>query len=260
MNIFSLMRKRRRAIAMIELIFAIVIMGIVMLSAPMLIDSSTKSTYVALQQESIAAAAAQINMIMTANWDHGDTNSSQGSPVLRTGSAIIPDWCSTRKYPAGVTSSSGRYCHRNDISSPTSAILFGANGTDGSEGTFYDDIDDYNNKSYIVSVYENETYATHQGDYLDRNITITSRVYYGEDTPMLVGGGVSTGGYDQNIIFSNPFRTITTANTTGIKLITVTLGSSNPVDEISDKEIILSAFMTNIGAPRSAPYSNKLSL
>jgi len=44
----------RKAIAMIELIFAIVVMGIVMLSAPMLVNKATQSSYVALQQESIA--------------------------------------------------------------------------------------------------------------------------------------------------------------------------------------------------------------
>ncbi len=257
MNVFSLMHKRRKAIAMIELIFAIVIMGIVMLSAPMLIDRSTASTYVALQQESIAAAAAQINMIMTANWDHSDTNITQGSPVLQTGSTStkITNWCATREYPIGVTSISGRHCYRSDIDFPSSA---NALGTDGSEGAFYDDIDDYHNKDYIISVYEGETYATHQGDYLDRNITIESKVYYGDDTPR--NATDTAGDYAETTTFSNPFRHTITANTTNIKLITVTLTSSNPVDEISDKQMMLSAFMCNIGAPRPQLYSNKSSL
>ena len=254
MNILSLMHKRRRAIAMIELIFAIVIIGIVMLSAPMLIDRSTQSTYVALQQESIAAAAAQINMIMTANWDHSDTNITQGSPVLQTGSVTISN-CAT-KQPVGVTSISGRYCHRDDIVGAT--LSANTLGTDGSEGAFYDDIDDYHNKDYIISVYEGETYATHQGDYLDRNITIESKVYYGDDTPRNVTD--TAGNYAETTTFSNPFRHTITANTTNIKLITVTLTSSNPIDEISDKQMMLSAFMCNIGAPKSDLYNNKSSL
>ncbi len=254
MNIFALMHKKRKAIAMIELIFAIVIMGIVMLSAPMLIDRSTKSTYVALQQESIAAAAAQINMIMTANWDHSDTNITRGSPVLQTGSGTIAN-CAA-KQPVGVTSASGRYCHRDDILGTT--LSASTLGTDGSEGTFYDDIDDYHNKNYIISVYEGETYATHRGDYLDRNITIGSKIYYGDDTPRNVTD--TAGSYAETTNFANPFRHVITANTTNIKLITVTLTSSNPVDEISDKQMMLSAFMCNIGAPRPELYNNKSSL
>jgi len=74
----------RHAIAMIELIFSIVVMGLVMLSAPMLINKATQSSYVALQQESVAALATQLNTIMTTQWDENDTNATRGEPVLRT--------------------------------------------------------------------------------------------------------------------------------------------------------------------------------
>jgi hypothetical protein len=107
-----------------------------------------------------------------------------------------------------------------------------------------------------VNVYNSETYATAQGDYLDQNITVTSNVYYGNDLPQKADGTPSSGGYDKNIDFSNPFRTIT-AGTTNIKLITVTLTSTNPVAEISDKNIFLSAFMCNIGATKPKLYTNR---
>ncbi len=245
------MYTKRKAIAMIELIFAIVIIGIVMLSTPMLIDRSTKSTYIALQQESIAAAASQINMIMTAEWDHEDTNNTRGAPILQTGGFITN--CATDK-PVGVTSASGRYC--KDVLA-TNTLFFSASalGTDGAEAFVYDDVDDYNNKSYEVSVYNSESYATHQGDYLDRNITIISNIYYGDDTPYDVTN--TAGIYQESTTFANPFRNIITANSTNIKLITVTLTSSNPADEIKDKQIILSAFMCNIGAPTPNIYNNR---
>ena len=248
------MNKNRTAIAMIELIFAIVVMGIVMLSAPMLIDRSTQSTYVALQQESIAAAAAQINMIMTSDWDHGDTNNTEGAPVLQTGSTSTAITNCAAQHPIGVTSTSGRYC--NGLAS--TAAFFNASaalGADAAEGVVYNDIDDYDNQSYEVSVYQGETYATHQGDYLDRNITIASRIFYGDDTPQLSDGTAGT--YAKTTTFANPFRNIITANSTNIKLITVTLTSSNPADEISDKQIMLSAFMCNIGAPKPDLYNNR---
>lgn len=245
------MHTQRKAIAMIELIFSIVIMGIVMLSAPMLIDRSAKSTYIALQQESIAAAASQINMIMTAEWDQEDTNSSRGAPVLLTGSSVISN-CTTDR-PIGVTSSSGRYC-KDALATNTLFLSASALGTDGTEAFVYDDVDDYNNQTYQISVYNNETYATHQGDYLDRNITIISNVYYGDDTPRDASN--SAGNYQKSTTFSNPFRNVET-NSTNIKLITVKLESSNPADEIKDKQITLSAFMCNIGAPTPRLYNNR---
>lgn len=248
-----MMQKRRAAIAMIELIFSIVIIGLVLLSAPMLIERSTKSTYVALQQESIAAAATQINMIMTAEWDHGNTDNIEGAPILQTGTTGTAIINCTSQHPIGVTSASGRYC--NGLGSPTLFFNATAIGPEGLEGSINDDIDDYDSNASQVSVYENEVYATHQGDYIDRNITISSRIYYGDDTPRNVSNGA--GNYQTSTTFSNPFRNVITGNTTNIKLITVQLTSSNIADEISDKQITLSAFMCNIGAPSPTLYNNR---
>ncbi len=247
--------KIRPAIAMIELIFAITIMGIVMLSAPLLIDRSSKSTYIALQQESIAAAATQINMIMATEWDNADTNSSKGAPVLQTGSTAISN-CTTDK-PVGVTSASGRYCKdalatNSVFLSATSPLSLGAESTDS---TVYNDVDDFNNKSYTVSVYHSENYTTYQGDYLDSDINVTSNVYYGDDTPRNVSD--TAGNYQTSTTFSNPFRHIITAHSTNIKLIKVTLSSTNTANEINNKQIVLTAFMCNIGAPKPKFYSNR---
>jgi type II secretory pathway pseudopilin PulG len=253
----------RKAIAMIELVFAIVIMGIVMMSAPMLIERAQKSSFVALQQESIAAAATQMNIIMAAEWDHFDSNDTEGAPVLITSttggnvngcSSVLPPLVSR---PLGVTHTFGRYC------TGLSSILttFNASTTLGPEAgevnVLYNDIDDFNDGlSYNITVYNDEDYTTMQGDYLDQNITVTSNVYYGDDLPRLSAGGASSGGYDKNITFSNPFTTIS-AVTTNIKLVTVTLTSNNLASEISDKNIFLSAFVCNIGATRSILYTNR---
>ena len=251
------MNTKRKAIAMIELIFAIVIMGIVMLSAPMIIDRAQKSSFVALQQESIAAAAAQMNIIMTSEWDHFDANHTEGSPVLVTSSTNVNACRTSNPFtPLGVTHSFGRYCR--GLSS--FATSFNASTTLGTEveGPIYNDVDDFNNATYDVEVYNSENYTTSQGDYLDQNITVASRVYYGSDQPMLAGGAADSGGYKTSTTFSDPFTSIISSpNTTGIKLITVTLTSSNEAVEISDKNIFLSAFMCNIGATKPNLYSNR---
>ena len=73
----------RPAIAMLELIFAIVIMGIVLMSAPRLISTAAKSGYVAIQQEGINEAASQLNMIMGYQWDENDVDERYIDPILR---------------------------------------------------------------------------------------------------------------------------------------------------------------------------------
>ena len=246
-----LFQKQRRAIAMIELIFAIVVMGIALMSAPMLIERATKSSYVALQQESITAGATQLAMIMTRAWDHNDVNTTDYVPVLTTQSgmaatAAIPNCANIT--PPGVTNINGRYCQ--DIAGATPFYPASPIALDSG----YQDIDDFNGVSSEVTLYASESSTS---DYIDKNITILSNVYYGVDTPKK-NNGTDSGGFKKSTTFSNPFRT-SSAVTTHIKLITITLTSNNPISELSDKNIFLSAFMCNIGAPREL-VSNKGSL
>ncbi len=58
-------REFKSGIAMIELIFALVIMGIVLLPSPMLIQQSIKSSFVALQQESISEVATHTAILLS---------------------------------------------------------------------------------------------------------------------------------------------------------------------------------------------------
>jgi len=242
---------------MIELIFAIVIIGITLMSAPMLISTASKSSMVALQQESIAAAVAQMNMILTAEWDNMDTNATIGEPVLTTDSTVFNQCTGGATRPNGVTSATGRYCIGLDGSGPYGASSIGVDSTLG-ESLSYDDADDYNNQSYEVKPYAGDTYATYLGDYIDKNISITSKIYYGDDTPR--NSTDAAGNYQKSTRFANPFRHSNPAvGTTNIKLIHVQLTSTNPAAEIADKQINLSAFMCNVGAPKQM-INNELSL
>jgi len=74
----------RPAIAMIELIFALVVMGITLLSAPLILSMTTKSAATAISQESIAATASNISLILTHAWDEMDSNDTTGYGILDT--------------------------------------------------------------------------------------------------------------------------------------------------------------------------------
>ena len=228
-NPINTTRHCRPAIAMIELIFAIVIMGIVMMSAPMLIATSSKSGYAAMQQEAISTTASQIQTIMSTMWDEQDTDGSVGVPLLQTGASSC-----TTDTPPGTTSQSGRYC-KDALA--TNSRTFSASlplGHETSDGDIYDDIDDYDTNGTLLSEV-NETTTTPDGDYIDTQITITSAVIYAD------GAFGSTTN-------SNPFDTLA-AGTTDVKLISVVTTSSTSVSELG-KNIRMSAFMCNIGAPK----------
>jgi hypothetical protein len=216
----------------------------------MLINKATQSSYVALQQESVAALATQLNTIMTTQWDENDTNATRGEPVLRTVSGVLGQCIGTTDYPVGVTSSSGRYCKGKDgVYGYSASSTF---GPDGFEAPYYDDIDDYDGNVSKISIYNNELIDTAIGDYIDLNITMTSNIFYGNDIPKKTDNTPSTGGYDQQIVFANPFReTNATTSSTNIKMISVVLTSVNPADELNSKQIRMSAFMCNIGAPKT---------
>ena len=233
---------------MIELIFALVIMGIALMSAPMLIRTSTQSAYTAIQQEAITAAASQMGMVLSSEWDEADTDNAVGEPILRTQKRTYNECNGTRKYPPGVSSSSGRYCLGKDLSfGHTASTTFGMDTND----TFKDDVDDYDGDSATVGVYNSETILTEKGDYVDRTMTVATNVYYGDDTLGISGSTGRT--------FDNPFQTtLPTSNSSSIKLVTIKLTTGSGVSELT-KEIRLSAFTCNIGARRKV-ISNELDL
>ncbi len=216
----------RPAIAMIELIFAIVIMGIVLMSAPMLISTATQSTFVALQQEGINEAASRVNMIMGYAWDEQNTQDNYIFPILHV----------TSGDPA--FDESGYTARRvgTPMTSQRTFILSDANNSDlnasalGSDGADLDDIDDFGGTS-LTNI------ETATIDYVEKaTVNISTTIAYTADS--------ITGGYNNNdTITFVPFGA--PGGTTNIKSITVNLTGS--AGELT-KNIILRAFTCNIGS------------
>jgi len=226
---FLSFKQRRRAIAMIELIFAIAVIGIVMMSLPQIIRVSAQSTYTTIQQESVAEVASTLSLMMTKNWDE---NAKGG--VVGTQSPNIPSCTPPR--PVGVTAGSGRPC----LDANASTVL-GLDGEPANSPIDYDDVDDFIIGSRIVSVPANEnSYQTWQGDVIDKDINVSVTVSYGNDA----APGTTN--------YPNPFDGNLPAgvSTTNIKLLSVRLRSANIAQEINTKDIRLSAFMCNIGEPK----------
>jgi hypothetical protein len=219
---------RRKAIAMVELIFAIVIMGIVLLSVPNLIAVATKSGYISLQQEAISVAASQISLLMTKHWDENNvidaaTGVDDTTILIATG---------------GAASLATRVGARDRSFVSGSGVTFVATPI-GAESSDFDDIDDANGTSMTLRNFS-DTQVT-AGDIIDTNISISTIVHY-------VNDAASTA-YDYNTsrAIQYNFTDVDAGTITNIKSISINLTTSNPAQELS-KNISLQAFTCNIGS------------
>ena len=229
-------QKMRPAVAMIELIFAIIIMAIALLSAPLLISTATKSGFVAVQQEAINEAASQANVIMGHYWDESTANELFLDPILQVSGSgdgeLVENGTTGRR--AGTPVESYRSFLRSD-GLRLSATTLGDDANDS------DDVDDFEGNSYLE-----EIQASDADNIETSTIEITSAIAYIDDSP---SGGTHAA---NDISFSPNFTTAgttTAATSTNIKRISVTVTSTSGVEEL-EKEITLHAFSCNIGGYR----------
>lgn len=224
----------RPAIAMIELIFAIVIMGIVLMSAPQLISTAAESGYLTIQQEAINEASTHLNNVWSYPWDEElPYDPSIQEYILNVSSGHIDLNKSGLRVRRGTPDSSPRnYFDASGMEHNATATIGADTGeTKGAE----DDMDDYDGFTYNMTLLEyNPTM-----DYVEKenNITIATAVFYVNDSP-------NSGDYQQSSI-TYDLNTTPAPPTTNIKEVSVTLTSSSGVDKLN-KTIILRAFKCNI--------------
>ena len=258
----------KRGIAMIELIFSLVIMGIVLLSAPMLIQQSIQSGNVAIQQEAIAAAASQTSVILSMYWDENNNSNSAVSPMLDVNRA--PFDFDEITAPLGLNGVTGRQSNPGGVTLPaTPAANLGIDPTTDENTTElgfsdYDDVDDYDyngSNDFGIVVFNNETTSSDEGDYVDINLSMRTEVNYTEDR---VNSGVNTPLMAVNVplmgktlaLNSNINNTPLPAGAvSNIKFIRVNLTSKSGIAEL-DKNITFEAFSCNIGTslPQGRPH------
>jgi len=230
---------------MIELIFAIVVMGIALMSAPTMISTSVKSSSVAFEQESIAIAAAHANSLMSYAWDEQNTESqaaNQQNIILTTQSTDAE--LNVRNASETVA---GRKRHLSATVPPIAASavsLFGAGKDRELNGQFEpvsdkDDIDDFDGDLQTLTLIDAGSSAqrSDKGNYMDTSVVVTTNVGYINDNANYNACTNNSNG----CAFSNPFNS-TSPTTTNIKAVKVNLTSNN-----TDTDITLKLFMCNIG-------------
>ena len=230
---------------MIELIFAIVVMGIVLLSAPMLVKVASKSNAVSLQQESIAILAQHLNAMMSHAWDEQNTESQGHFGILSTTSttAIL-------QRENSITAGMIRRQERNAtgglvrIYASPSSTFGNARDADPLLGieAINDDVDDFSGTNYTLTLANSDPAVTVLGNYIDKDVNISTTVIYVRDAAS--SADLSTCQNAGNgCAYSNPQPETNATRTTNVKYVTSTLTSA----VFPDKNITMKMFMSNIG-------------
>jgi len=225
----------RNAIAMIELIFALVVMGIVLMSAPMLISSSVKSSVVALQQEGINEAVSRVNMILTYPWDERDTNESCIPSVLVTQGDIELNATAGTLRRIGVPLASRAHSFK------CQNLIFAASpiGPEPDINETKDDLDDFAGGTTLQEVNS----GTGDTDYIETiTVSISNEINYISDTA----------NYALATINYKPGNILPAGQTSNIKQIDITLTSSSTNSDLT-KKIVFRAFSSNIGGIEYEP-------
>lgn len=208
----------RKASSMIELVIAIVIMGIAVMTLPLMLERVQENNAFAMQQEAILAAKTQLGDIITYPWDDKSLNSSNNIvAVLDTqGAANYKREVNTTRRIGHVKQDKRRKFFANETNA--SSIPAATNNI-VDIGDFDTDVAELNKL--------NSTDADFAGSLDYRfDFNMTTSVRYVDDT-----------GSPNNFIFSDT----NISTTSNIKMITVTLQGDN----ISTFR--LRAYSSNIG-------------
>jgi len=231
--------RRRPAIAMIELIFAIVVIGITLISAPMLMQQATTSGYVTIQQEGVSMAASRVNMIMGFHWDEGTTDPTILDPILITsGDASLDEVLDIEGNGTGIRIGLPIESYRNFLNPDGNRIASTPSANLGSDAGDEDDMDDFAGTTILEEIIEvsDDTEA----DNIERTtISILTTVAYISDAP-------TTGTYNSSTLSFDPDFTHALTTPSNIKRISAVLTSTSDASELN-KTITMHAFSCNIG-------------
>jgi len=214
----------RRSIALIEIIFSIVIIGIAMVAIPAILYQAMKSNEFSINQEALLAGATKIGNILTYEWDENNT----GSQALKYVLDVTNGDNELNRYPnVNSTHRVGHFIEQNRRKFDPS--LNYASNTLGSEEAQPDDIDDFNGKQSTLI-----TNVQSDSDYV-KEFTFTTKIIYVED---------DTSYLQNNIKYSFPITSHT--GSTNIKMVEVKI-----VDKQNDEIItIFRSYATNIGSTK----------
>lgn len=222
----------RSAMSMLELVIAIVVMGIVVMSLPLILTQVQNNNAFAMQQEAILAAKAKIGDILTYEWDEKSYDATaQRSFVLDTinGDSELGRVGTTNRRIGHINANNRRKLYDSTVAlNNRSASAIGPDGGD------LDDIDDFNGRPAVTLTVTAGEDAQNLDYIFDLNLTTT--VTYAADAANYASSTIGT-------FVLNPDNNATITN---IKTISVQVAGAQ-------NAITLRTFSCNIGESSLLP-------
>ena len=164
---------KRSAFTLIELIFAIMIIAIAVMSLPMMSQTATDSIEGSIVQEAIFAASTELNQGVTYKWDDNSTDS--GFSTSRVIWTSTNDCNQTTKLRDGhINQPKHRRCSDNNYSVMQPSVI-------GSDSGDLDDLDDLNGSTTELFITSSGSSTSAQGYKNEYNRTISvDYVAFGE--------------------------------------------------------------------------------
>jgi competence protein ComGC len=223
-------RKASTAFTMIELIFAIVIIGLVMITIPTILVSNARHVETNLLQEAILIAATKMGQNMSYPWDENSRDSTVGvlakTEVLRVTNGAAQLDRDNSDFRVGHFSDVALHRRMTPLSNERNA-----SGALGFEGGFIDDIDDIQGIAFPA--------LTPSGGGYKDTYTITGFATYVDD-----GQNVGLDYNDQNLSFD--FSTAAVPASTNIKMIEIRVDAN---ETTANPDMLFRSFSSNIGEP-----------
>jgi len=149
----------RPAFTLLEVLFAIVIVGVTMVSVPVIINSNARGFDVTITQEAIFAASAELNQVLALSWDENsiENNNTTASRVINPGDCNA----TTNRRPGHISQPLHRRCLDDNTTTPTPSANFGLDGGEIDA----DDIDDINRDQKLMFANSTTTASGYKHEY-----------------------------------------------------------------------------------------------
>ena len=155
---------KKYSFSLIELVVAIVIIGIVVTAIPAVLTTSGKTAEINLKEKSFFNAYSLVTLLQSQYWDENNTKGDNYYKVLTADNGDSELMCE-RTGVIEVNNSSGAVCATDD--NKTSALGVDSDEDPNDESTF-DDIDDFDGKEdsgiQFYSINSNIEYVKYEGD------------------------------------------------------------------------------------------------
>ena len=223
----------RKAASMIELVIAIVVMGIAVMTLPLLLLKTQSNNIYALQQEVILAARTKMGDTLTYRWDQNSLINDKIFVLVTNGDSDL-NVSSDGIRRIGHVRGDKRRKFSPDLNISTSVANL---GPDPLGSNNLDDIDDFNGKTVPLVI----TSQTTSLDYHFTDFNLTTTVVYVSDNANYNA---------QNLSFT--FETNASTTTSSIKMLTLKV--SDPTNP-SFSPFTVRSYSCNIGESELARRS-----